>query len=309
MKNKDIVFVLLLVATFCAASFIASAWHGRNSLAAIFLILAASFAAMGIIFHYHGSKVEGTAATPIPQHEQRSYVPQPVTRNRTYTEEVHARESYSSSAGTHASAIAAHGLENAGKLIGEGVIAFRGRPAFWTGVTFAVLAAISLFVGMTGIATTWKAMHAAGAFAVISAGFFIDAYQKWAEGKEFAAKHFAVIWLVLSVLGVLVTPLHKNWPMGAMLVGFVLSGIAALVTILEKWPETRAFLVTWLFKKGWVSGVIWVFLALAVMFSSISPTLTHNARVTRDMSSVMSFYAFGIIALGVVAFIAFWKKR
>lgn len=288
---------MLLVAAFFAASFLGCMWYREVQFAAASLLIATASAGAAIVFQYY--RAESTE-------EEERCAQQPAARMRTYREDVLARDS--SGVGAQASALAARGVGATGELVGKGFDAFLKEPWFWLGVGFATAAAISIFVGITGIVTAWKALHAAGAFALIAGGFFAQAYQKWAEGKEFVGNHWAAMCLTISLIGLLVTPLHKNWPMATMLVGFMLSGIAALITVLEKWPETRTFLGAWLFLKGWITVAIWVILAVALMFAYIAPTLTHGVTVTKGMASVMSFYAVGIIAFGVII-IMLWKKK
>lgn len=314
MKTKDIVFVLLLLAAFSGGCVIAFAWRGNATVAAACVILFASLAAIAVLLHYYGNK-DGEAASEVAHQAQTGVAPQISPRTegfKRYEEDMRLRDGQTpyvwgqTSGGQSGSASQAIG--SAQQAVGRGAKAFHDRPTFWTGIGFAMLAVISFFVGMTGLVTTWKALHAAGAFAIISAGFFASEYEQWATGREFATKHWNALWLTVSVLGILVVPLHKNWPAATMIVAFALSGIAALITILDGWPSTKAFLGKWLFTKGWISGIIWVFLAVAIMFAYIMPSLTHGGGVTRGMSSVMSFYATGLIALGVIAVIALWKK-
>ncbi len=309
MRNK--VFVLLLLAACSGGCVIAFAWRGDAVVAAACVILAAAFAAIAVLLHYYGDK-DGEAASEVVHQVQTEVALQPSPRTERYEEYMRKRDGQTPyvwgqrSGGQSGSASQAIGSTQ--PAVERGVKAFHDRPTFWIGIGFAMLAAISFFAGMTGMVTTWKALHAAGAFAIISAGFFASEYEQWAKGMEFAAKHWNALWLTISVLGILVVPLHKNWPAATMIVAFALSGIAALITILDGWPWAKAFLGKWLFTKGWISGILWVFLVTAIMLAYIMPSLTHSGGVTRGMSSVMSFYATGLIALGVIIVVALWKK-
>lgn len=301
MKNKDLAFILLLLAAVCAGCFIVSAWQARTQTAAAFLILAAALAAAGIISHYSGDSEESGVAQPTTT----TYAPQYVERARTYEED---QASSGPGLGVQVSALAARGLESAGKAAGQGVTKFLERPPFWTGVGFALLAIVSFFAGMTGMATTWKAMHAAGLFALVSAGFFASAYQQWATGKEFAAKHFAVIWLVLSVLGLLVTWLHQNWPTGTMAIAFILSGIAAAITLIGKWKEVGEFLGTWLFTKGKASLFIWLLILMLCLLMSFSPAILAGKAVTSATAALGTLFAAGFWLLIPIGIWVIWKK-
>ncbi len=302
MKNKDLAFILLLLAAVCAGCFVVSAWQSRAQTAAAFLILTAALAAAGTIFHYsEGSQEDQTTAQPTAP----SYAPRYVERTRTYEED---QTSSGPSLGVQVSALTARGLEGAGRVAERGVAKFLERPPFWAGVGFVLLAAISFFAGMTGMWTTWKAMHAAGVFALVSAGFFASAYQQWATGKEFATKHFAVIWLVLSVSGLLVTWLHKNWPTGTMAIAFILSGIAATITLLGAWKEVIEFLATWLFKKGKVSLFIWILILMIALLMSFSPAILAGKAVTSATAALGTLFAAAFWLLIPIGIWVIWKK-
>ncbi len=302
MKNKDLAFVLMLLAAVCAGCFITSALQGRLQYAAISLILAFIFASIATIFHYKNVEESGTSRSDtqqrVTQPTERAYCQSPTYRN----------EVYEGAEGQRAAGLPA-GLSTRAVLAAEkSFAAFLAQPAFWLGVTTFALALISFFGGMTGMWTTWKAMHAAGAFALVSAGFFTSAYQKWATGKEFVAKHFVVIWLSMSVVGFLTTLVHQNWPTAVLLLGFFLLGVAATITLLGKWKEVASFLGTWLFAKGKISVFIWLFLLMLGLLTSFSPAILAGKAVTSTTAALGTLFAAGFWLLIPIGILAIWKK-
>lgn len=306
MKDKDVAFGLLLVAALCVGCFIASLWQGQLQYAAISLILVFIFATIATIFHYKNVEESGTSrsGSEAPLHVTRpaepAYYQSPTP---TYIYQMDACAGEQRTAGSSA------GLSTRAVLAAEkSFAAFLAQPAFWLGVTTFALALISFFGGMTGMWTTWKAMHAAGAFALVSAGFFTSAYQKWATGKEFVAKHFVVIWLSMSVVGFLTTLVHQNWPTAVLLLGFFLSGVAATITLLGKWKEVASFLGTWLFAKGKISVFIWLFLLMLGLLMSFSPAILAGKAVTSTTAALGTLFAAGFWLLIPIGILAIWKK-
>lgn len=313
MKNKDLAFILLLLAAVCAGCFVVSAWQSRAQTAAAFLILTAALAAAGTIFHYsEGSQEDQTTAQPTAP----SYAPRYVERTRTYEED---QTSSGPSLGVQVSALTARGLEGAGRAAERGITKFLERPPFWAGVGFVILATISFFAGMTGMWTTWKAMHAAGVFALVSAGFFASAYQQWATGKEFAAKHFAIIWLCASVTCLVIGLGHAwlayevnnygkavSWGIFSAL--STLSMMAAIPTALNEWATVRTFLATWLFKKGVVSWFIWLLVVVVGLFAFFGPVVLLNKAMTSLHASAGILFGVGLILLTLTGIRVIWRK-
>lgn len=312
MKNKDLAFVLLLLAAVCAGCFVVSAWQARTQTAAAFLILASALAAAGIISHYSGDSEESGVAQPATT----TYAPQYVERARTYEED---QASSGPGLGVQVSALAARGLESAGKAAEQGVTAFRGRPAFWTGIAFVILAIISFFAALIGFWTSWKCAHAGMAFTLISAGFFISANQNWAAVQEFAAKHFAIIWLCASVTCLVIGLGHvwlaceannygKAVSWGIFSALSTLSLMAAIATALNEWSTVRTFLVTWLFKKGAVSWFIWLLILMLCLLMSFSPAILAGKAVTSATAALGTLFAAGFWLLIPIGIWVIWKK-
>lgn len=305
MKDKDVAFGLLLVAAVCVGCFIASLWQGQLQYAAISLILAFIFATIATIFHYQVvegdelSRSDSDTQQRVTQHAEPAYYQSP-----TYIYQMDVCAEGQQTAGLSA------GLSTRAVLAAEkGFAAFLAQPAFWLGVAAFVIALISFFVGMTGMWTTWKAMHAAGTLALVSAGFFTSAYQRWATGKEFVTKHFVVIWLSLSVIGFFTTLVHKNWPTAVFLLGFFLSGAAASITLLGKWKEVAGFLGTWMFARGKISVFIWLFILMLGLLTSFSPSILAGKAVTSTTAALGTLFAAGFWLLIPIGIWAIWKKH
>lgn len=237
----------------------------------------------------------------------------PVRRHATYAAPVYG---YNAPTGNgrgaevlaHAQAYAGLAAERTIEAAYEAYVGFWADPRFWTGVILASLAIFSGVGGMLDWWSLWKGLHLAGVFALMSAGFFLVRFEKVEELWVLVSGNRGVVWLAISVVGFLVTLLHKNWPQGLLCFGFFLSSLAALVTIFEKWPQVRAFLGDWLFQRGLTSLFIWLGLAVAALFAFFSPALLFGKAVTAAMGAVAMFYAVGVVILIVVGLTLMWRR-
>ncbi len=204
---------------------------------------------------------------------------------------------------THVGAGAAVALGAGGQAAHDGYEGFKQKPSFWSGVILAIFAALSCVGGMLGWWVLWKGSHMGGVLALLSAGFFLSYKEKWDEFLEFSYHHLATIWLIVSLSGILLTALHPKWPTAVLMVGFVISAIAAAITMIEGgWKVAGEKLLLWCFKSGLLSAVIWLTLFSAILLAFFSPVLLFKQAVTAVMGSAMIFYGVILVVLGTVLF-------
>jgi hypothetical protein len=145
----------------------------------------------------------------------------------------------------NAQAYAGLAVEKAGEVVYQAAVSYGADPKYGRLVVAIVLTIFTAVGSMLGWWSPWKGYHLTGVLALLSGWLYARKYDKVSDLIGFISEKRVPIWLIASILMFFASLGHESWnPIWA--VGFGLSGIAALTTLLKGW-EVVGKVLTWVY--------------------------------------------------------------